>query len=187
MISYLLAGPAGEPVSLVEAKAFLRLDSDAEDGLLATLIAAARLHIESVSGRALLRQTWRLVLDRWPAERVVSLPVTPLISIEAVTAFDEQGDDHAVPVGQFLTEPERLLLPRAVEGMPDLRERLGLEIDYVAGFGEAADVPPDLKQALLVLVGHWFENRDAVLVAGAGAVIPFGFDRLVASYRKVRL
>ena len=71
--------------------------------------------------------------------------------------------------------------------MPELRERLGLEIDYVAGFGEAADVPPDLKQALLVLVGHWFEHRDAVLVAGAGAVIPFGFDRLVASYRKVRL
>lgn len=187
MISYLLAGPAGEPVSLGEAKAFLRLDSDAEDGLLVTLIAAARLHIESVSGRALLRQTWRLVLDGWPAERVVSLPVTPLISIEAVTAFDEQGDDHAVPVGQFLTEPERLLLPASVDGMPELRERLGLEIDYVAGFGEAADVPPDLKQALLVLVGHWFENRDSVLVAGAGAVIPFGFDRLVASYRKVRL
>ena len=68
MISYLLAGPAGEPVSLAEAKAFLRLDSDAEDGLLATLIAAARLHIESVSGKALLRQTWRLVLDDWPAE-----------------------------------------------------------------------------------------------------------------------
>ena len=187
MISYLLAGPAEEPVSLAETKAFLRLDADAEDGLVTTLIAAARLHLESVTGRALVRQSWRLVLDAWPVDRAVTLPVTPLISLEAVTAFDEQNDEHALALEQFQSEPGRLLLPATVTGMPELRERLGLELDYVAGFGDAGDVPADLKQALLVLVGHWFENRDAVLVAGSGAVIPFGFDRLVAAYRQVRL
>lgn len=69
-----------------------------------------------------------------------------------------------------------------------MRERQAIEIDYVAGYGpDAADVPADLRQALLVLVGYWFANRDAVIVAGSGAAAPLGFDRLVANYRRVRL
>ena len=191
MISYLLAGPAEEPVSLVETKAFLRLDSDAEDALVTTLIAAARLHVEGATGRALVRQSWRAVLDAWPAERVVRLPVAPLLELTEIRVFDEQDDEHVIGLGQFQAEtgvaPARLLLPGTVVGMPGLRERLGIEIDYVAGFGEAVDVPRDLKQALLALVAHWFEHRDAVIVAGSGAVVPAGFDRLVAGYRQVRL
>lgn len=191
MISYLLAGPAEEPVSLAETKAFLRLDGDAEDGLVATLIAAARLHVESVTGRALVAQDWRLVLDRWPRDRSVTLPLSPLIELIAIRAFDEQDDEHAIGLVQFTAEtavsPARLLLPPSIAGMPALRQRLGIEIDYTAGFGAAADVPADLKQALLALVAHWFEHRDAVLVAGAGAVVPAGFGRLVEPYRQVRL
>lgn len=191
MISYLLAGPAEEPVSLVEAKAFLRLDADIEDALVTTLIAAARLHLEATTGRALVRQSWRAVLDRWPADRVVTLPVAPLIELDEIRVFDVQDDEQVISLGQFQAEtgvaPARLLLPATIDGMPVLRERLGIEIDYVAGFGDAADVPADLKQALLALVAHWFEHRDLGVVAGAGAVVPAGFDRLVAGYRQVRL
>jgi uncharacterized phiE125 gp8 family phage protein len=192
MISYLLAGPAVEPLTLAEAKAWLRVDGDAEDGLLATLIAAARIHLESTTGTALLAQSWRVVLDCWPADRVVRLPVAPLRSLTAIRAYDAEGEAHIVPLAQFQAEtavaPARLLLPATIDGMPALRERLGLEIDYKAGCAEnAADVPQDLRQALLVLVAHWFENRDAVIVAGSGAVVPAGFDRLVAGYGAVRL
>lgn len=188
MISYLLAGPAEEPVSLAEAKAFLKIDDGAEDGLIATLIGAARLHVEGVTGRALLEQSWRVVLDDWPANGQVKLPVVPLASITQITAYDDAGAAHEVPLAQFLREPDRLLLPSNVAGMPVLRERRSIEIDYVAGFGtEPADVPADIRQALLVLVAHWFEHRDAVIVAGSGAVVPSGFDRLVAAHKRVRL
>lgn len=182
MISYLLAGPAEEPVSLVETKAFLRLDGDAEDGLVLSLIAAARLHVEATTGRALVRQSWRLVLDAWPDE--VRVPVSPVIEVTTARAFDEQDDEHELDIGGMLVAGDRLLLPAAVDGMPVLRPRLGIELDYVAGFGDAADVPPDLKQAVLALVAHWFEHRD---LAVADAVSPPGFDRLVAGYRQVRL
>lgn len=188
MISYLLAGPAQEPVSLVEAKASLKVDDIAEDGLITTLIGAARLHIEGVTGRALLAQSWRLVLDDWPDDRQVTLPVTPFVAVTDITAFDLGGTGHEVPLEQFLSEPDRLLLPRTISGMPIMRDRQGIEIDYVAGFGsEPEDVPADMRQALLMLVGYWFEHRDAVIVAGSGAVVPTGFDRLVSGYKRVRL
>jgi uncharacterized phiE125 gp8 family phage protein len=182
MISYLLAGPAEEPVSLAEAKAFLRLDSDAEDGLVLSLIAAARLHLEATTGRALVSQTWRLVLDRWPVDGAVKVPVSPVIEVTALRVFDVQDDEHELTLEGLQTEPARVLLPAAE--LPVLRERLAVEIDYEAGYGDAADVPDDLKRALLALVAHWFEQRD---VAVADAVAPAGFERLVAGYRQVRL
>ncbi len=188
MTSYLLAGPAEEPVSLGEARAFLKVDDSAEDALITTLIGAARLHVEGVTGRALLAQSWRVVLDAWPDDRVVKLPVTPFMAVTEITAYDADGAAHAVPLAQFMSEPDRLLLPATVSGMPVLRERQGIEIDYVAGFGtEAAEVPVDIRQALLLLVGYWFEHRDAVIVAGSGSVVPSGFDRMVAGYKRVRL
>jgi uncharacterized phiE125 gp8 family phage protein len=188
MTSYLLAGPAEEPVSLAESKAFLKVDDSAEDGLIATLIGAARLHIEGVTGQALLAQSWRVVLDAWPEDRQVKLPVSPFISVTEITAYDGDGAGQEVPLAQFLSEPDRLLLPASVAGMPVLRERQGIEVDYVAGFGtEPEDVPANIRQALLVLVGYWYEHRDAVIVAGSGAVVPSGFDRLVAPHKRVRL
>src|SRR5690349_22923327 len=114
MTSYLLAGPAEEPVSLAEARAFLKVDDVAEDGLITTLIGAARLHVEGVTGRALLAQSWRVVLDAWPADRQVKLPVTPFMALTEITAYDAAGAALALPLAQFLNEPDRLLLPATV-------------------------------------------------------------------------
>ncbi|WEK02781.1 MAG: head-tail connector protein [Candidatus Devosia phytovorans] len=188
MISYLLAGPAEEPVSLGEARAFLKLDDTTEDALITTLIGAARLHVEGVTGRALVAQGWRLVLDDWPGDGQLRLPVTPFMAVTEITAFDVGGAAHVVPLGQFLSEPDRLLLPSLVTGMPVLRERQGIEVDYVAGFGvEPGNVPADIRQAILMLVAYWFEHRDAVIVAGSGALVPSSFDRMVGQYKRVRL
>jgi len=189
MTSYLLAGPATEPLSLGEAKAFLKVEDAAEDGLIATLIAAARLHVEGTTGRAAVAQTWRLVLDAWPLDGEVRLPVGPVQSLVAVTGYDDEGEAHELELGQFaLFGGELLLVPANVEGAPGLRRRRGLEVDYVAGYGsEADDVPADLRQAMLALVAYWHANRDAVIVAGSGAVVPSGFERMIAPYRRVRL
>ena len=73
MTSYLIAGPGEEPVSVAEAKAFARIDGGDEDALVGALIAAARLHVEGDTGRALITQTWRVVTC--PKGRVVELPV----------------------------------------------------------------------------------------------------------------
>lgn len=192
MTSYLLAGPAEEPVSLAEARAYLRVSDDAEDGLIEALVSAARIHTEAVTARALLAQSWRLVLDAFPAERVVKLPVAPLVSLTAVTAHGADGVGVELDLGQFLPDggavPVRIILPGEIAGLTALRARMGIEIDYVAGFGtEPEEVPADLRQALLTLVAYWYENRDAAILSGSGAPIPAGFERLVSGYRRVRL
>jgi uncharacterized phiE125 gp8 family phage protein len=137
----------------------------------------------------MVAQSWRLVLDAWPAEREVRLPVGPLLKLSAVTVFDEDGEPSELETEPFEIDAAtpRLMLPASFDA-PAMRERQGIEIDYVAGFGESADdVPADLKHAMLSLVAYWFANRDAVIVAGSGAVVPPGFDRLIAGYRRVRL
>lgn len=192
MTSYLLAGPAVEAVSLDAAKAYLRLDTADEDALVTTLLTAARLHVESTTGLALLTQSWRLVLDDWPPGRLLRLPVGPLASLTAITAYDATGTPTALPLAGILLDatarPPVAFLPEGFGSAPALRPYQGLEIDYVAGFGSAPEaVPAALTQALLSLVGFWFENRDAVLVAGSGAVLPAGFDALLGPYRRIGL
>ena len=158
MTSYLIAGPGEEPVSLAEAKAFARIDGGDEDALVSALVAAARLHVESLTGRTLVTQTWRLVL-KCVSGLVVPLPVVPAIAlVDAPEGAVLQGDS--------------VLLASAADD---------LSIDYTAGYGDAEDVPQDLKQAVLTLVAYWYEHRDSVTMA------PVGFERLVAGYRRVRL
>jgi uncharacterized phiE125 gp8 family phage protein len=192
MTAYLLAGPATEPVTLAEAKAYLRVDGSDEDSFISTLITAARLHAESVTGRATISQSWRVVFDAWPADRKVRLPVAPLQSLTEIRAYDADGAATALALAEFQPEtgtaPAMLFVPNPVSDMPVIRRHDALEIDYVAGYGDAPeDVPQDLRHAVLTLVGYWFENRDAVIVAGSGAVVPAGFELLVAPYRAVRL
>lgn len=192
MTSYLLAGPAEEPVSLARAKAWLRVEDDAEDGLIESLVMAARIHLERVTGRALMTQSWRVVLDGWPGEGVVTLPVSPLIALSGIRAYDAAGDATELALGQFSVDahrtPAAVFVPGTVAGMPVLRERRGIEIDYVAGFGtEPEDVPNDLVQAVKTLVGYWYENRDGVILGAESHFVPAGFERLVSPYKRVRL
>jgi len=192
MTSILLAGPAGEPVSLTEARAFLRVDDTGENTLISTLITAARVHVESMTRRALISQNWRVLFDGWPAGGEVRLPLGPFAALIAVRVYDLDGAPTELALAQFLPEtgsvPARLILPATIQGAPVMREHLAVEIDYTAGYGSAAtDVPARLRQAMLALVGHWFENREAVLMAGSGAVVPAGFDDLVQSYRVLAL
>ena len=187
MTAYLLAGPAEEPVSLDEVRDFLKIDGGAEDGLLATLVAAARVHIESTTAHAMIAQTWRLALDAWPQAERLPLPVAPIFSIEAMTAYDPEGEPTEIDQSQVVadTRAGALLLPVPAPALPGLRQRHGIEIDYVAGYGSTpAEVPADLRQAVLGLAAYWYENRGMVLPSGGVAVVPPGFDRLIAAYRR---
>lgn len=189
MTLYRTVDPAGEPVTLAEAKAQLRIAHDSEDGLIGGLIRAARAEVEAQTGMALIDQSWRLALDCWPHDGLVRLRRHPVKQILSVTVYGEEGEGAVLdPAGyeaDLVTRPARLhfVSPPAPE-----RRLNGIEVDFTAGFGEAGtDVPDQLKRAVLVLVAHWHEFRASYGAQDQPVSIPPGFDRLIAGYRTGRL
>ena len=177
---------AGEPVSLAEAKLFLRLDHSAEDGLIATLIGAAREAVEAGCGRALITRRVRESLDIWRHDAVggAALGLGPVTNVVAVRLLAANG-------AQSIIEPERYRLegerdrPRLVfeQGVPaTLRSAGGIEIEYDAGFAAAAgDVPVALRLATLHIVAALYEARlgEAALPEAARMLMrPFAPARL---------
>ena len=189
MSPILIAPPAVEPVSLADAKLYLRIDGPDEDELLRALITASRLLIEAASGRLMIAQTWRLVLGAWPAGGALRLPFAPVASIAAARTFDAVGTATPVPAGVLSLMPntDPAVLRRDASPPEPGRRQSGIEIDLVCGFGPAAaDVPAPLRQAMLRLVARWFENRgdDA---QGTEARLPADVMALIAPYRRARL
>ena len=190
MALVLTAAPAAEPISLAEAKAHLRIDGDDEDALLASLIAAARIFIERTLGVALITQGWSYFLDLWPRSICVTLPIAPVQAVGAVTLHDADGGATVVDVESYavdaLSSPARLVLKG---GPPPVvsRELNAFEIAFTAGYGDAADVPAPIRQALTLLVAHWFERREPVVLGVGAQDVPMTVAGLLLPYRRVRL
>lgn len=189
MTTALITGPKMEPVSLVDVKAHLRIDTPDEDRLLQAAIVAARLHVEAVTRRALISQLWRLYLDEWPEGRAVPIPLSPIISVSAVTFYDIAGVARSWGPESYRldlsAQPAKLVAKmRPAAALYDN----GIEIDVVAGYGVSSiDVPAPLRQAIMVLVACWYERRGIVGHDAVGALAPEGFDALIAPYKVRRL
>ncbi len=86
----ILTPPPGEPISLDEAKAYLRVTIDAEDALITSMITAARQRVEAEIGLALLSTAFRQTFDR-PPDGPIALLRGPLVSVEAVAVSESGG------------------------------------------------------------------------------------------------
>ncbi len=187
MSAVLVTPPAVEPVSLADAKHHLRIEHGDDDELIGDLIAAARLHIEAETRRALITQTWRRFLDRRPDGGRLVLRPSPVQSIASVAVYDADDTMQIVDPGAYLVDtasvPARFVFKT---GMPlgATRELNGIEIEFVAGYGDTADdVPMPLRQAILRLINHWYEHREAVSLSGTGGYVPVGLEALIAGFR----
>ncbi len=183
----LLSGPAAEPLTRAEAKAFLRVETDAEDALIDALIAAARRHVEAQTGRILMEQTWRFSLDRWPLRSVIPAPVAPVRSILSATVAAADGTPGALPEGALTLVGDRA--PALIRVAParvaaPLVSHGGIIITLLAGYGTADNVPADLVQAVRLMLAHLYEHRDG---PGDATQLPAAARALIAPYRVVRL
>jgi uncharacterized phiE125 gp8 family phage protein len=188
----LTAGPAVEPVTLAEAKAHLRADGTAEDALIASLIVTARLNVEAASALALITQSWSYFLDAWPRGRALTLPLRPVQSVAAVRLYDESGASTTLDPVTYLLDgagsPPRLVRQGALHWPKPGRNANGVEVAFTAGYGSAAaDVPAPIRQAVLMLVAHWYEHRSPVEIGPFADPIPDTVGTLLAPYRPIRL
>ena len=191
------SAPAVEPLTLADVKMHLRVDSNDEDPLLQSLIMTARLHIEVALGLALVAQTWSCFFDRWPpaqntAAEALVLPLSPVKSVDAIRVYADDGTYAALPVAGFaidLAGSRTRVVRRFDTQVPAPGRRLnGIEIAITAGFGATpADVPAPIRQALLLLVAHWYEHRDPGEIGSVEARVPAAVSTLLAPYLPVRL
>lgn len=189
MTYILTTPPLAEALTLADVKAHLRLDGAEEDALLQSLIRVAREHLERTTGLCLMTQGWRLALDSVPEDGVILIAKGPVQSIESMVLYDADGEAAPQPLtGSVLdgaARPARLLLNVRTLGMRALN---GIEIEFVAGFGESgADVPDTLRRAMLMHVAQMFTFRGAVAVDDQPADIPSGYERLIAPFLMRRL
>jgi uncharacterized phiE125 gp8 family phage protein len=161
-----------EPISLAEAKLFLRVDIADDDVLIEHLIQAAREMVESISRRALVSQTWNYILDNWPGGDTITLPLPPLQSVEEITYLDQDGDESTFSSDSYVVntdaEPGKVVLAYG-ESWPDesLYPTGAITVQFICGYGDAIDVPEKYRLAMRLLINHWYENREAVQTTGA--------------------
>lgn len=202
----LVTGPALEPVSIAEAKQHCRIDSSDDDGLLAGYILAARSYAEDYTRRAFISQTWDYRIDTaladgkcygWPAVMMggnyyprIVLPKPPLISVTSITYVDTSGVTQTLAADQYLVNPysmEGIIDPAYGVTWPQVRNQMNaITVRFVCGYGSN---PGDgqalerIRQAMLLLVGHWYENRESVNVGNIVNELPMGVEALLFPLR----
>lgn len=186
----LTSGPPVEPITLADAKAHCRIDHDTEDVLISSLILAARLHVEQHLDIALVSQGWSLYLDTWPVAAHVELPLAPLIGVQSVRIYDAAGEAATVDPGSYSVDAAsrrpRIAFGSGVSRPVPGRALNGIEIAFTAGYGATADdVPMPIRQAIRMLVAHWYEAREPAEQNAAS--VPGTVASLIAPYRSVRL
>lgn len=202
----LITPPAIKPLTLAEAKRQVKieLDDNDQDPHLEVLIAAVTAHLDGWTGilrRCLCEQTWRIDADGFaPCMR---LPLFPVIAITGVAYRDPDGVEQAVPDARYSLRVDGrgafAHFDRAF-AWPSLHSA-GAAVSITARYGYAdiaasgnapasSSVPADIKAGMLLLLAHWFEHREAVVVGRAGNApekLPLGVEALFAPYRRLIL
>lgn len=185
---YTVTAPTAEPVSRTEAKAHLRVDTSDDDTYIDTLITVARRRVEADSLHALLTQTLELRLSGFPSGNAIELPAPPLQSVTSVKYTDADEAVTTVATSVYAADtystPGRVVL-KAGQSWPVFTPSPAnpVTIRYVAGWTSAGAVPADLRQAVLLLVGHLYEHREPVNIGNIVTPLPLAYDSLIAEYR----
>lgn len=155
-----------------------------EDDLLARLITAAREDCEDFQRRAYITRTYQLWLDAWPDGDRITIPMPVLQAVNSITYYDTDGDDEEMDEEDYIvdiaSQPGQVVLAYG-KSWPSitLQPANGICIEFDAGYGAAAaDIPAAVKQAMLLLIGHLYENREAVTEKST-VVLPMAVESLL--------
>lgn len=180
--------PAALPLLVAEVKRGLRVDGHDENETLRDYLAQAVAMIDGPDGIgvALMAQTWTLTLDGFPHE--IRLPGAPVTGVERIRYLDRALEWQVIDPAAYRVvlgkDPARVVCapgfawPRPVAGVATV------EIDYFVGAATRAEVQPALLGAVRLLVGHFFENREAVAAGVMLTELPLGVQHILDGHRR---
>ena len=194
----LVQGPVDEPATLAEAKVHLRVEHAADDAWITHAIKAARAAFETAADRILGFATFRLHLSRFPdgSRRQdggangqlgqegyeITLPHGAGVDVLSLTYVDANGATQTLSPSAYQVDSARepmRVLPAYGQSWPTCREQpSSVQIEYRCGEDDIEQLDPRIKQAVLMLVGHWYLNRESVLVGSISKEIEQSFVML---------
>lgn len=180
--------PDGHPISLAQAKRQLRIEPDDadQDEHLSDLCAAAHRAVENMLGYPILRQTRQTHLRGFPCG-AIWLGGGDNLTVSQVRYIDTSGTQQVLAGSEYIVDA--ISSPAAIhaapwKSWPATLERPGaVEIDWQAGWANASAVPDDLIHAMRLLIGHWDQNREAVVIGTISTAVQLTVDALLEQYR----
>lgn len=173
--------PPAPFVSYEEAAAHLRVDGEDDRVYIEALLSAACAWLDGPGGwlgRAIGLQTLEVVDCAFGNDR---LPFPPLVEVESITYRGSDDADHDLVEAQYRVLVTGALSPLVGQNWPSLaRDSEAVRIQYRAGY---EDVPTPIKQAVLLIVGHWYGNRETVVTGTITAELPWAAEALLSTYR----
>ncbi len=172
-----VAAPSSEPVTLAEAKLYLRVDDNNEDSLIADLIVAARMSAEAWMRASLITQTWKLVYNDYLDDEVF-LPMAPVTSVTSVVVVNRDASTQTISSGNYYLNAakNKLMLDSYISGY-------SIEITYNTGYGAAAQIPQPIKYGILAHIAALYDERGLI----GQENLPLQVSALYSSYREVLL
>lgn len=182
-----VTAPTVSPISLAEAKAQMRVEGSDDDTVIQRLIdsAVSFVDVQGALGRAMITQTWGQWLS--PNPGTVLLMLGPVQSVSAIKYYDLNGDLQTATLSDFnvFGTPNRITVsPKPGKAWPTTQTRDdAIKIEYVVGYGStSASVPQTVRHALMMLVAHWYENRETTSEKQM-MDLPYGFTDMIGMER----
>ena len=186
----LKTAPTSTVISLSEAKAFLRIDSDYDDDntYITSLINVATQVVEEFTRRRLMTQTYKIFYDEFPP--YIDLQVGDVASVSGIKYFDESNTQVTLHSSNYDVDtkvrPGRIY--ESEDGnFPNTYDRPNaVEVEFIVG-GTASDVPAPIIQSIYIIVGRYYENRQDVVTGTIASELPLMVDHLLTPYRLLEL
>ena len=184
-------GPAVEPLTVAEAKLHLRVDISDDDTYIGTLITAAREWVENYLDRTLITTQLILRAAEFPTEELelARPPMATAGTATAVVITYTLADTTTATLSTALYRVDRTTTPGNVAPIINgtwpsdvIEDANAVAVTYWAGYGPtSASVPATIRHAMLMLIGHWYDRRSAVLTGTISKPIEFAVESLLAS------
>lgn len=175
-----VTGPTIGAVSISEAKAAAVVDFSDDDVQISGMIDAATRAVGEMAGRVLVAETWAASFGDGQSG-TLRLPKSPVQSLTSITYYDADDVQQTADLNDFYLfrdDDVAYVCPKSGANWPTANSDRAdaITVTFVAGY---TSIPRNLKQAVLMMTAHFYENRSATMERKM-AEVPLGVEHLVS-------
>ena len=173
-------------LTTAEAKQHLKVDTSADDDYIDNLVSAATESAQIFTNRYFINTTITQHGDTW--SDIATLFKSKVSSITHIKYFDSDNSEQTLATSVWLSDinhqPARIGL-KPSQSFPSLADRINaVNCKYVVGYGSAAsNVPEGIREAVLLTIGNWYENRQEVVVGRIATELPKSAQYLLEQFK----